>query len=83
MNQMTEKISYDRVCDFFNSENIETIAYSDKLNILMVRFTNATEYRYYDVPIEVWSSVVSAGSVGRAFNTYVSRSDFRYERIDI
>lgn len=82
---MTDKadIKYDRVCDFYGSENIETIAYSFDQNILMVRFNNTTEYRYYNVPIGVWSDVVSAQSVGRAFNKYVSRRDFRYERIDI
>ena len=79
---MSENIAYDRVCDFYNSENIETIAYSDKLNILMVRFTNSTEYRYYDVPMSIWAFVVSAESVGKAFNKYVVRSDFRYEKVD-
>ena len=80
---MSEEIVYDRVCNFYGSENIETISYSYDSNVLLVRFTTTAEYRYYKVPVDVWSDVVSAQSIGRAFNKYVSRRDFSYERIDI
>jgi hypothetical protein len=76
------KVKYDRVCEFYGSENIESVSYSFESNILLVRFTTTAEYRYYDVPIGVWSDVVSAQSVGRAFNKFVSRRDFRYEKVD-
>jgi hypothetical protein len=80
---MTEKIFYDRVCNFYDSENIETVSYSYDSNILLVRFNTSAEYRYYKVPVDVWSDVVSAKSIGRAFNKFVSRRDFSYERVDI
>lgn len=80
---MSQEIVYDRVCNFYGSENVETISYSIESSVLLVRFTTSSEYRYYDVPVSVWSDVVSGHSVGKAFNKFVSRRDFRYERIDI
>jgi hypothetical protein len=79
---MSEEIFYDRVCNFYDSENIKIISYSYDSNVLLVSFNTGAEYRYYKVPVDVWSDVVSAQSIGRAFNKFVSRRDFSYEKLE-
>jgi hypothetical protein len=78
-----ETVKYDRVCHVFDSDNVETISYSIESKIFLVRFSNTSEYRYYNVPMNVWTNVVGAPSIGKAFNHFVSKSDFSYERVDI
>lgn len=38
---------------------------------LIVKMSNGTQYRYTDVPLEVWNKVVNAQSVGTAYNEHV------------
>jgi len=38
---------------------------------LIVKMSNGAQYAYNDVPLDVWSKVVNAQSVGSAYNEYV------------
>lgn len=80
---MIKSVDCDRVCEFYNSGNIDTVAYNYDHKVMVVTFNTGSKYQYYDVPVDVFGSVVTAPSIGKAFNMYVSRREFRYEKMDI
>ena len=61
-----------------NSSNIKTVDWNkDTLN---VEFHKGTHYRYYNVPIDVFNSLINAQSVGKYFNLNISKN-YNFERI--
>lgn len=78
-------IKYDRVCDVYDSENVESVSFSVESNVMLVRFNNSTEYRYYGVSIEVWGKVIASPNVGKMLYSLVTSKPnvYSYKRIDI
>ena len=79
---ISTRVVCDRVCKFSNSDNIDCVEYNYNLHILVVIFNTGSVYQYYDVPVDVFGSVVTAPSIGKAFNQYVSRREFRYIKLE-
>jgi hypothetical protein len=75
------KVLFDRVCDIYDSENIETVAYSFNDKTMLIRFKTSAEYHYYSVNRETFFGIVCAESVGKAVNAIVSSKLFPFERI--
>ena len=66
-----------------NSTNIEKIRYDAELSILEIEFKKGGIYQYFDVPSSVFdelrSQVISGGSAGQFFNSYI-KGAFRYAK---
>lgn len=54
-----------------SSSNIVSIGYDEDEFILEIEFKSYTVYQYMDVPENVFASLVSAGSKGKYFHTFI------------
>jgi hypothetical protein len=61
-----------------NSSTINSVGFEN--GILEVEFVSGSVYRYFDVPQEVFESLVNAPSVGEFFNENI-RSIYGHERV--
>lgn len=62
------------------SSNLESVGYDETTQILEVAFKHGGIYRYFDVPIEVYSALIVAASVGSFFAQNI-KNQYRYERV--
>ena len=62
-----------------SSSTLRSVGYSPRSATLEVEFTSGDVYRYFDVPIEVFDSLMSAGSLGRYFNARI-RDRYRFAK---
>lgn len=62
------------------SSNLESIGYNRKTKILEVEFKNGGLYNYFEVPIEVYVDLMTAGSHGKFFCAHI-RNEFDYENV--
>lgn len=65
---------------FPKSTNILAVAYKPAESELYVTFREGARYRYKAVPAGVYSDLVDAPSVGKAFDTLVRRQPYEYAR---
>lgn len=65
------------------SSNIAAIAYKD--DCLYVKFLEGNIYKYFNVPFEVFTQLLEADSVGRAFHQLVKSNPLIYpfDRLEI
>ncbi len=61
-----------------NSSNIKTVGW-DK-DTLDVEFHKGAHYRYFNVPIDVFNTLINAQSVGKYFNSTISKH-YKSERV--
>lgn len=75
---------FDRKVIVFDSENVDEVCYSIEHKHMIVRFSNATSYVYFNVPDQVFAILVSSESVGVALRQLVTDFPdiYKYERID-
>ena len=73
---------FDRVCDFFESSNIETIAYNYAQRTMLVRFVTLDEYVYFDVEPFIFSVIIGAESVGKIFNKLIVQAEYNYKKVN-
>lgn len=57
------------------SSNIQSIGYNIDFNILEIEFKENRVYRYYDVPLEEYRSLMEADSHGSYFNREIKSED--------
>jgi hypothetical protein len=62
------------------SSGIRWIRYDEHARTLDVAFANSGEYRYFDVPPEVYAWLAKVDSKGRFLNRLV-KEKYRYERL--
>lgn len=75
--------------DNLKSSNISGIRYDpidnpDKaieIGNLTVTFKNGSQYLYEKVPLEVTRKIVSAESIGKAFNESIKANKYKFSRI--
>lgn len=60
------------------SSNLHSVGFSE--NILEIKFLNNHIYRYYKVPVDVYSSLINAKSKGTFLNDYI-KPNFRAKKI--
>ena len=64
-----------------DSSNIESVAYVDGPQELVIKFKSGGKfYKYFGVPREVYESLVKAPSVGKFFAAQI-KSKYRYEQL--
>lgn len=79
------KIDYVRVVDVYDSDNVETIAFSMDSKIMKVVFKTTAEYIYHNVTPHIFGAIVCSENVGKFLYIMVTSKpdEFPYERIDI
>lgn len=60
------------------STNIDSVGYDG--NTLYIRFNNGSLYAYYNVPKNIYDSLMSANSHGKYFTAHV-KWNYPYERL--
>ena len=63
-----------------DSSNVRSVGYDDASNTLQVEFLNGSLYQYFDVPIQIFEGLLTAGSVGSYLHQNV-KGIFRYSRV--
>jgi hypothetical protein len=63
-----------------HSTSLAAAAYSDRQNLLELRFRSGTAYRYFGVPPEIYGALLRAPSQGAYFNQCI-RDRFAYVKI--
>jgi hypothetical protein len=53
------------------SSNVRSIGYDYNTLILEIEFNNGRIYQYFNVPLEVYNSLMSASSIGKFLNSKI------------
>lgn len=64
-----------------SSSNLMSVGYDPESQILEVAFHNNTVYQYLNVPHQIYSSLMSAGSHGSYLDSHVKKAGYPYRRI--
>jgi len=62
------------------SSNLSAVGYDPAGKTLRVAFKNGGVYDYSEVPVDVFTALGSAESIGGAFHKLVKTAGFKYER---
>ena len=62
------------------SSNLDSVGYDTATNTLRVIFRSGATYDFAGVPYDVYMNLMSAESIGRAFNTMI-RDQYEFERL--
>jgi len=65
------QVTFTRVVDIRDSSNVAQVAYDPVTTTLMVEFTNRNQYVIEDVSPETFGLLVSAESVGKAYQSLI------------
>lgn len=63
-----------------SSSNISAVGYDRNTHVLDVVFHGGREYTYSGVPENIYNNLISAGSVGRYFASFV-KNNYPYSQI--
>ena len=63
-----------------HSSNISSIGYDKKESFLVIRFTNGSLYKYYNVPPNVYHELMKATSHGGYFHAEI-KGKYEYTKI--
>jgi len=62
------------------SSNLKSVGYDSKASILEIQFKSGAVYRYFSVPMSIYSGLMNASSKGSYFHKHI-RSEYRFERM--
>jgi hypothetical protein len=62
------------------SSVINQVSYNEQTASLTITFVSGRIYEYINVPFEIYSSLLSAGSKGAFFNEYI-KDHFEFKKI--
>jgi len=65
-----------------DSEALRSVGYDPGTRVLELEFSSGVVYRYFDVPMELHASLMTADSHGEFFIERIRDAGFEYERID-
>lgn len=63
-----------------SSSNLASVGYDPQQHILEVEFLGGAVYQYYNVPEQVYRSLMSASSHGGYFSAYI-RNSYQYSQL--
>ena len=63
-----------------SSSMINCIGYNQEDALLEVEFSNGTVYQYKDVPLDIFSNLMSANSIGKYLNENI-KDVYSFEKI--
>lgn len=64
-----------------NSSNLASIGYDTSSETLEIEFLHGGVYQYYDVPLTVYESLMSASSHGTYFDKNIKKTGYSYKKI--
>lgn len=62
-----------------SSSNIASVGYDSETSTLQIEFNNGSIYDYYDVPEDIYTALINAGSVGSFFHANI-RNIYSYQQ---
>jgi hypothetical protein len=62
------------------STNLASVGYDAARSVLEIEFRNGHVYEYYDVPQDVYTDVLRAGSPGEFFTSHIMRK-YRFRQL--
>jgi hypothetical protein len=63
------------------SSNLQSVGYDEETRILEVEFKNGDVYQYLNVPVSIFTGLLSATSKGSYFDTYVKKAGYSYRQV--
>lgn len=54
-----------------NSSQVTKVGYNEETKILTITFKTGKSYEYYDVPKDIFDSMLTAESIGKYLNQFV------------
>lgn len=76
----TKQEAWDRIFYSLDSSMINMITYRLVDSELGVKFNNDTSYIYENVPLSVFGDIVSAPSVGKAFQVAIKDRGYKFRK---
>ncbi len=64
-----------------NSSNLVSIAYDTQWKILEIEFYNGSIYHYYDVPENVYNSLIRVSSKDQYFERNIKRLNYSFRKM--
>jgi len=66
---------------FINSSQIDKVEYNPETQELDITFKRGVQYRYYQVPPEIWDEVQTTASITSLFYQKI-KNHFKYQRLN-
>ncbi|WP_428033424.1 KTSC domain-containing protein [Amphritea sp.] len=66
--------------DYVVSSNIASVGYDEATETLEVEFINSAIYQYYNVPINIYESLMRESSKGQFLHAYI-KNIYPYSRV--
>ncbi len=63
-----------------SSSNVAAVGYNPNTRVMDVTFNSGSIYNYFDVPLDVYETLISASSVGGTLHQIV-KGHYAYERV--
>lgn len=64
-----------------DSTNLASIGYENETATLRIDFLKGGTYDYYEVPLEIYEGLMTAGSKGEYHNLYIKKGGYSYARV--
>jgi len=84
IHQIWKNICYEKNAmkrKFVSSSTMKSAGHDAGKRILEIEFTSGEVYRYFDVPVEIFSGLMNAESKGKYFNHYIGGGEFDFIKI--
>jgi hypothetical protein len=63
------------------SSNLASVGYDPTNRVLEIEFLSGSIYQYFNVPENIYSGLMQAGSHGSYFDAFVKKAGYRYARV--
>ncbi|MFZ4656215.1 MAG: KTSC domain-containing protein [Caldilineaceae bacterium] len=64
-----------------NSSSLAAVGYDHFTGTLEIEFHDGAVYQYFDVPAYVYTGLMSMGSHGYYFQTFIKNGGYRYQKV--
>ena len=65
-----------------NSSSLASVGYDHFSGTLEIEFHDGAVYQYFDVPAYVYTGLMSMGSHGYYFQTFIKNGGYRYQKVE-
>lgn len=64
-----------------NSSSLAAVGYDHFTGTLEIEFHDGSVYQYFEVPAYVYTGLMSMGSHGYYFQTFIKNGGYRYQKV--
>ena len=64
-----------------SSSNLLSVGYEATTRTLEIEFRSGSVYQYLNVPPKIYEGLITAGSHGKYFDSYIKKGGYFYRRI--